>query len=182
MPRHLQAALATAVLIGGWTMLSAPASAQETVTYGYDALGRVGWVEFGTGNTTRYDYDPAGNRLEAQTTTATGGFAPIAVVDQASTRVSQTIQIYVMTNDFSPEGRTLAITGVTSPDGGTATIGGGGAYVTYSAPAGPNAYGDYGFSYTITDSQGKTDSTGVSIRVLRGEGYCELFPDDEWCG
>ena len=75
----------------------------------------------------------------------------------------------------------MTVTAVTTPDGGTASIGTGGAYVNYSPPGGLSGYGEYGFSYTVTDSEGKSDDTGVGVRVMKGEGYCYQFPDDPWC-
>ena len=42
--------------------LTSPAVATDTVTYTYDALGRVISVSHSTGTTIYYSYDPAGNR------------------------------------------------------------------------------------------------------------------------
>lgn len=168
-------------LAGGAVLLTLCAGAaviQETVRYGYDALGRVAWVSYGNGQTIRYDYDPAGNRLVVQTATEDGGFPPMAMHDFEEARVSQTKQLYVLTNDFSPEGYVLRVTARTVPSGGAATIATGGTHLTYVAPGTP---GDYYFSYTISDGHGGTDDAAVQVHVKMGQGYCNQFPDDPWC-
>lgn len=168
-------------LLGGATLLalcSSLAAAQETVTYGYDALGRVAWVTYGNGQTIRYDYDPAGNRLAVVTATNSSGFPPIAMDDFEGARVSQTKQLYVMTNDLSPEGQAMTVTARTTPTGGSATIASGGTHITYVAPGTP---GDYTFSYTVTDASSRTDTASVQVHVKMGQGYCNQFPDDPWC-
>ncbi len=166
------------VFTGLMLFMASPASAQETVSYGYDALGRVAWVSYGNGQTTRYDYDAAGNRLVVQTATDSGGFPPMAEDDYAETRRSQTVQIYVRTNDLDANGATFTVTSRTTPSGGTATIASGGTHITYVAP---NAVGDYTFQYTITNSYGGTDTAWVSVHVKQGQGFCNQFPDDPWC-
>lgn len=157
---------------------AAPASAQETVSYGYDALGRVAWVSYGNGQTTRYDYDAAGNRLVVQTASGAGGFPPVAEDDYAEQRINQTAQIYVRTNDVDMNGATFTVTSRTTPTGGTATIATGGTHITYVAPS---SYGDYTFTYTITNSYGGTDTATVEVHVKKGQGFCNQFPDDPWC-
>ncbi|MFN4092225.1 MAG: Ig-like domain-containing protein [Brevundimonas sp.] len=168
-----------ALLMGLLLAVSAtPAAAQETVTYGYDALGRVAWVSYGNGQTTRYDYDAAGNRLVVQTATSSGGFPPMAENDYAETRRGQTVQIYVRTNDFDANGATFTVTARTTPTSGTATIAAGGTHITYVAP---NTFGDFTFDYTITNSFGGTDTASVLVHVMQGQAYCNQFPDDPWC-
>lgn len=168
-------------LAGGTALLalcSGATAIQETVRYGYDALGRVAWVSYGNGQTIRYDYDPAGNRLVVQTASDSGGFPPMAEDDYAETRRSQTLQIYVRTNDFDANGATFTVTANTTPTGGAATMASGGTHITYVAP---NAAGDYTFNYTITNSYGGTDTASVQVHVKQGEVYCDQFPDDPWC-
>lgn len=176
MMRGLLSRLAGGVVL--LTLCSGATAIQESVRYGYDALGRVAWVSYGNGQTIRYDYDPAGNRLVVQTATDTGGFPPIAEDDYAETRRSQTVQIYVRTNDFDANGATFTVTANTTPTGGTASIASGGTHITYVAP---NAVGDYTFDYTITNSYSGTDSASVEVHVKQGQGFCNQFPDDPWC-
>ncbi|WP_339748542.1 RHS repeat domain-containing protein [uncultured Maricaulis sp.] len=62
------------LVLAGALTLSAPAFASETVTYTYDAHGRVIKVvhsgSVNNGVTTDYTYDDAGNRIEKKTTGA----------------------------------------------------------------------------------------------------------------
>jgi len=59
-------------LIAFASALSAPLRAQETLTYSYDALGRLQAVNRagppGVNVSTSYTYDPAGNRTNVTTT------------------------------------------------------------------------------------------------------------------
>ena len=50
-------------LASALTGLSAGAALAASVTYGYDALGRLVFVDYGNGNVVRYGYDAAGNRV-----------------------------------------------------------------------------------------------------------------------
>lgn len=69
--------LITAASVAGLALASsAPAFAIETISYGYDARGRLVAVERG-GASTRYTYDKADNRLSR---TVEGGAADVAVV------------------------------------------------------------------------------------------------------
>jgi hypothetical protein len=60
-------------------MIAAPslAAAAETMTYTYDALGRLTKVVSTNGRVTEYTYDAAGNRTQV---TSTGGTNTVRVV------------------------------------------------------------------------------------------------------
>ena len=68
-------ALAAFFILG--SIVAAPAAATETITYTYDALGRlVSVTRSGTvnnGASASYSYDPANNRTNVTTTAPTGG-------------------------------------------------------------------------------------------------------------
>jgi len=69
----MRAILAFGLLVS----IAAPAAASETITYTYDALGRlVAVARTGTvnnGASATYTYDPANNRTNVTTTAPTGG-------------------------------------------------------------------------------------------------------------
>jgi YD repeat-containing protein len=64
-------------VFAGLIIVAAPAAASETITYQYDALGRLVQVtRTGTvnnGASAAYTYDPANNRTNVTTTAPTGG-------------------------------------------------------------------------------------------------------------
>jgi YD repeat-containing protein len=180
--KHLWAAGLVAVSLA----LAGASKAQETVQYGYDALGRVVTVTYGNGTVLTYAYDPAGNRTEVTTGVSVGGGGgggggnanPITVGDYFEVRVGTTSALLVLANDSDPNSNPLHVSAVTTPTGGTATIPTGGASVTYVAPGTP---GTYAFSYTANDSQGGTAAASVNVFVKYGQGYCVQFPDDPYC-
>ncbi len=71
--------------------------------------------------------------------------------------------INVLANDFDPDYNTLTVTSVTIPGHGTTSTNG--IFIFYT-PA-PNYAGPDGFTYTIDDAQGGTDSATVSITVTQ---------------
>ena len=74
---------------------AAPAVASETITYTYDALGRlVAVARTGTvnnGASASYTYDPANNRTNVTTTAPTGG-GGMALRQQPDGAKSQSVQ------------------------------------------------------------------------------------------
>jgi hypothetical protein len=80
------------IALGTWGMgTTAPAHAQETVNFSYDALGRLtkSQIQSGpeSGVTESYSFDPAGNRTQYQ---VTGSTSPAAVtLSMSSTTVNQ---------------------------------------------------------------------------------------------
>ena len=67
---------------------AAPAAASETITYQYDALGRLVQVtragSVNNGASAAYTYDPANNRTNVTTTAPTGGGGMAATQPPAS--------------------------------------------------------------------------------------------------
>jgi YD repeat-containing protein len=81
------------VLFPALLLLGASAQASETITYTYDALGRLVAVarsgSVNNGASSAYGYDPANNRTNVTVTGGGGGMALVkrpAVKDQASPR------------------------------------------------------------------------------------------------
>jgi len=92
------------------------------------------------------------------TVTVTAPGAPVAVNDAATTQAGTPITIDVLAND---SGTGIAVSGVGVPANGTASISGNA--VVYTAKAG--FAGTDGFSYTISDSFGRTATATVTVTV-----------------
>lgn len=94
---------------------------------------------------------------------------PVAVNDSYSNvdGTNWTV-LSVLTNDSDPEGNTIKVTSVGSTLGGEVEIIYNGDAVRYRC--GSCGLSDDGFSYTITDSGGATDTAGVSIYMQTGGG------------
>lgn len=173
-----------AVIVAAAVMLATTVTqvaAQETVQYGYDALGRVISVTYGTGTTIAYTYDAAGNRIQVTTGSGGGGGGnqnPVAVGDHYEVRTSTTTVLAVLANDSDPNGNPLHVSAITPPAGGTAMITSGGAAVSYVAPT---IAGTYVFNYTANDGQGGTAVASVEVLVKKPAGYCQRYPDDPYC-
>src|SRR5207248_361057 len=85
---------------------------------------------------------------------------PVADNDSGTTHASP-ITVDVLANDSDPDGDTLSVTSVGTPQHGTAADNGDGT-VTYTPNAGTPA-GTDGFSYAISDGHGGTSSATVTI-------------------
>ncbi|WP_292091137.1 Ig-like domain-containing protein [Brevundimonas sp.] len=92
---------------------------------------------------------------------------PVAVNDQRRIEAFKSANVYVLSNDSDPDGDPLTITSVT---GSGASIGGGGAYIAYSA----GGIGLATVQYTISDGRGGTASATLEVDVYR------IFPGDPW--
>jgi hypothetical protein len=157
-----------------------PAFASETVTYTYDARGRVVKVAHaGTvnnGASACYVYDKADNRstVDVKTTSACtstsgggggGNQPPVANPDNGSTTACGTVTVNVVANDTDPDGNyPLHIAGIVS-----ATKGSVDSYtttsITYTAAV---SSGTGVVTYTIADSLGATASGTLSITISGG--------------
>ena len=165
--------------------LAGPAHAQSH-TYTYDALGRLIITEIQTGGTLKhrvYEYDLAGNRLEAS-----GGNGPASGPPPNSPPTAnddfyfifmptsyEILSPPVTNNDTDPDGHTLDVISHTDPvwefyqiPAGILYHVGGGQFI-YECPSfwfecDPNNFwGDYlTFEYTISDGHGGT-STAIAI-------------------
>lgn len=97
------------------------------------------------------------------TVTPVDGDAPVAVDDTASTDTDAAVTIDVISNDVDPDGGVITVTSADGATNGTIVINGDGS-VTYTPDAGFE--GTDSFDYTITDSDGLTDTATVNIDVL----------------
>ena len=96
---------------------------------------------------------------------------PVARPDQATTAPGTPVTIAVLANDDDPDGHPLAVTAVTQPAHGGATVNADNT-VTY-VPAAGYVGGD-GFGYTATDGRGGTAQGTVGLEVsAMGEPFSD---------
>jgi len=91
-----------------------------------------------------------------------GNTAPVATGDSATTPKNTATTIGVLTNDTDADGDTLAVTSVSTPVHGTASINPNGT-IAYAPAAGYS--GADSFTYTISDGQGGSATTTVNVTV-----------------
>lgn len=158
---------------------AAAAGASETVTYSYDALGRLVAVQHsGTVNNGQAQslcYDAAGNRRTYQSSAA-GNLAdctpppppnqpPVANPNSISAPKCVARSVNVTANDTDPEGNyPLVLTGVDQSW----------AYVESSTTVGmttPDTNGNYVITYTVADSLGATSNGSLTVTVT-GSQQC----------
>jgi YD repeat-containing protein len=169
--------------------LTASAEAGETVTYSYDALGRLtGTASSGTVNNgveTGIAYDPAGNRAAYNVTGASAPppttpspspspspssppppppppqGPPTAVDDHGEGQRCQSRDFNVVANDSDPDGDPLTVTSVT----------GGPAFSVLSSTTirytNGGQVGPFSATYMISDGRGGTASATLYIEVPR---------------
>ncbi len=120
-------------------------------------------------DTFTYTADDATDSSAVTTVTITVTASPVndppVAVNDADTVVEDSVAnvIDVLFNDSDPDGDTLTITEVSAGIGGTATITGGGTGLTFTPTA--NFTGAAGFTYTISDGRGGTDTAAVIVNV-----------------
>ena len=172
------------VSLGGLAAAAIPApAASETVTYSYDALGRLVGVStsggpndgVGVGTT----YDPAGNRCTYTVGGAGGGGGsaecpdggggpppgnqpPVTGADFLAVEQCGSGSVNVTANDSDPEGHLpLAVTQVAGGSKGIPVVVSG-STVGYSSTGG---LGPDSFTYTVADSLGATATGTVNVQI-----------------
>jgi hypothetical protein len=88
--------------------------------------------------------------------------APVAEDDSASTAAGKAIAVKVLANDRDADGDALAVTSVSKAAHGTATRNADNT-VSYTPAAGFT--GKDGFTYTVSDGKGGTDTAAVAVQV-----------------
>lgn len=101
--------------------------------------------------------------------------APVAVDDKAWTEVNTPLDIPVLSNDIDVDGDELVVVSVTAPQHGTAAVNADGT-VRYTPD--PDYTGPDSFTYVVSDSNGGTDSGGVSVEVRSNENQAPIAVDD----
>ena len=171
----------------GLVAAGSPARASETVTYNYDALGRlvaaqhVGSVN--NGQAQSLCYDAAGNRTQYRSSAAgtladcsapppspppsppPGNQPPVANANSLSAPKCVQRTINVTANDTDPEGNyPLVLTAVDQPW----------AWVQSSTTVGmttPDTNGNYVITYTVADSLGASANGTLTVTVT-GSQQC----------
>ena len=105
--------------------------------------------------------------------------SPVATDDEAYTTENNPVTIQVLTNDMDPDGISVSLSSNSSPAGGSASISGSGILYTPSS----NYFGTELITYTISDTQGATNSATLEILVDTDTDLDTLFnafdPDDD---
>lgn len=156
-------------------VVASGALATETTTYEYDSKGRLikstksGGPASGTEKCT--SYDPAGNRTNQTVNSAgcgagSGGGGggggpnnpPVAANDSLLSSCGVGSK-NVVANDSDPDGDPITVTAVT---------GGMGAYITGGTSVGVTSGYTGTLTYTLTDSNGATDTATISVFDMCG--------------
>lgn len=142
--------------------LSPAATQGQSVTYSYDALGRITQATYQDGAVVTYTYDAAGAMIGVDASVPLNE-PPVATNDTVSTSINTPVSFDPRANDSDPESGALTIVSVTAPSSGTAVVTGGGTGVTYTPAS--NFVGTATFSYTVRDPQNATATATVSVTV-----------------
>ncbi|MFQ5570027.1 MAG: Ig-like domain-containing protein [Rhodothermales bacterium] len=131
---------------------------------------------------TTFDYtidDGRGNTDNATVTvTVEGNRNPVANDDADTTQEDTPVDITVLDNDTDPDDDPLTVSGIPAqPNNGNATLGGGGAFVTYTPD--PGFSGQDTFTYEASDGQGGTDQADVTVTVTPRPNVPPTAVDDE---
>jgi hypothetical protein len=173
IPATLMRVLRRALLLVMALSALAPAVAQETITYTYDARGRLINADHGTtgpnaGVSSAYTYDNADNRtqvvvnvgggvtLTLSPTTLPNGTVGTSYSTQISASGGTSPYTYSKTSGTLPTGLTLSSAGLLS---GT-----------------PTAAGPYTFTVTATDSASQTGSRSYNPTINSSGGTLTLSP------
>ena len=106
--------------------------------------------------------DPDGNTSTATVSLTVRNQGPAAHADTTLVPVNGSVDIPVLGNDSDPNGDPMAVTDVSLPANGTATLHPDGS-ITYQPDSG--FMGSDSFTYTISDGHGGTDTATVTITV-----------------
>jgi YD repeat-containing protein len=152
-----------ALLIG---LIVAPASAQTSRTFQYDALGRLTKVTPSSGNVVTYSYDAADNRTSV-VSQAPGGY-PVTVNDTffgyygcPAFGGNETASGYPVANDYDTGGSPLTLTSITGSP--YVTFSSSGLYFNYWGPIVPTLV----LGYTVMNSSGASAAGTITITAVQ---------------
>jgi len=100
---------------------------------------------------------------------------PLAVDDTATTTTGTPVTINVVANDGDPDGDTISVSAAGDPPHGS-TVNNHDGTVTYTPDAG--YAGSDGFSYTISDGRGGSDTANVAVTVTSAGNRPPVANDD----
>ena len=156
-------ALIVAVGFSGSGFLSS-ATAFDTVSYRYDALGRLKSVIYGNGRAIQYSYDATGNRTTR--VVSVPNMPPVAVDDTVVFDIFETAYVYPLTNDTDPDEDLLTVTDYSS-NSLASTVIYNEALKRFSITS--TLGGSFSVSYTISDGRGGTDTAIIRVTVEEEE-------------
>ena len=99
--------------------------------------------------------------IAGQATAGEPNATPVAGDDAATTAEDTAVTIDVLANDTDPDGDTLSILSVTTPDSGNASISG--SQIVYTPDA--DVFGTDAFTYTVGDGRGGLATAAVTVSV-----------------
>lgn len=92
-----------------------------------------------------------------------GSLAPVAGADVATTLEDFPVTVFVLTNDFDPDGEPISLVSAEAGDSASAIINADSVSITYTPPE--NFFGVTEFNYTIRDSVGAFTTGIVTVTV-----------------
>jgi len=147
-------------------LVVAPAFAQSTATYAYDALGRLVRVTYPGGAYSAYAYDDAGNRI-VLAMSLTPNNPPVANPDgPVIVPIAGSANIDVLANDTDSDNDAKAVHKVTQGSKGAVAIISSGAMVSYTAT--PGQTGADSFTYIARDAR-LGISAPATVTVMIGQ-------------
>ncbi|MFT6376757.1 MAG: UDP-3-O-[3-hydroxymyristoyl] glucosamine N-acyltransferase, partial [bacterium] len=122
-------------------------------------------VDIGANNSIDADLYIQRGTIMQPITSVPGNDPPIAVADDAQTFVGKPVRILALRNDTDPDGDSLTLVNVQTPDGGQTVIDANAIVYT----PGASQTGLVTFTYTVEDSVGQTDSATITVTVVAAD-------------
>jgi len=112
-----------------------------------------------------------------------GNEPPVAGNDQAYCGIDGGVTIFVLGNDYDPDGDEFSVTAVSQPAHGSAAVGYGGGSVVYTPEPGYTSGNDT-FQYTVTDEHGASSQATVTVSRVQVTGFTlqRETADGGWAG
>jgi len=177
---------ATALVVAGAVLplFGGSATGQDLVCYDYDSYGRIERATYSDGSQLVYAIDHGDSRESLTQATGqtpecatpdgagtgggqgqeppSGNSAPTANPNLGFVQINQTVSVQVVANDTDPDGDPLTVISLVQPSAGSASITPDGKSIVFTAPS---VSGTHVITHTISDGNGGTATTGLSINV-----------------